>query len=296
MTMKIFIHAQGGLGNQLFQYACGRSLARKMNADLVIDDGWYKKTHEGVTPRDFMLRDLNVKTAFITMDSFPKKSHGLMALINKIFPRGQLVHEEKFHFKYDQNLDKISYLKEKSVYLNGYWQSFRYFEKIRQNLESELRPLIVAPSYYQNILSQIQKSHSAMLHIRRGDYILSKSASKIHGFLGLDYYQRAMDYLLGTNQNTQFFIFSDDMDWAKENLPHKSKCVFISPLPLTISPIYELELMKACKVHVIANSSLSWWGAWLKEQIDYPTICPKSWTNSHKLDLNDLLPNTWLRI
>jgi hypothetical protein len=137
-----------------------------------------------------------------------------------------------------------------------------------------------------------------MIHVRRGDYVHLASAAKIHGFIGLHYYQQGMEALLHKNPETQFFVFSDDLDWVKANLPHQDKITFIQSLEGSDAVIQELELMTHCQSHLIANSSLSWWGAWLahhESSLD-KVICPAHWTNDHEMSWDDLLPQNWKRI
>jgi hypothetical protein len=135
-----------------------------------------------------------------------------------------------------------------------------------------------------------------MVHVRRGDYVHLVSAAKVHGFLGLDYYQQGMEELLHKNPETQFFVFSDDLDWAKSNLPHQDKITFIKSLEKSDAVVQELELMTHCQNHLIANSSLSWWAAWLAKSANNTVICPSRWTNDLTKSWDDLLPENWVRI
>jgi hypothetical protein len=135
-----------------------------------------------------------------------------------------------------------------------------------------------------------------MVHIRRGDYVNLASAAKIHGFIGLEYYREGMRLLLNKNPEIHFFVFSDDLKWAKQNLPHSERSTFIQSLGNSDAVIQELELMMHCQNHLIANSSLSWWAAWLSKQSNGVILCPKKWTNDLSMNWDDLLPNTWQRI
>jgi hypothetical protein len=135
-----------------------------------------------------------------------------------------------------------------------------------------------------------------MVHIRRGDYVHLPVAAKVHGFLGLDYYQKGMDLLLASDPRIQFFVFSDDLDWAKANLPHQDKITFIHGTEEITAPVQELFLMTKCKKHLIANSSLSWWGAWLSTSANPHVIAPHRWTNDTDKSWDDLLPAQWQRI
>jgi hypothetical protein len=135
-----------------------------------------------------------------------------------------------------------------------------------------------------------------MLHIRRGDYVNSPSAAKFHGVLPLSYYQQAIETLLLNKPDAHFFIFSDDLPWAKEALPKNLKITFVENALQADAAAQELQLMTECKHHIIANSSLSWWGAWLRQDGKGLVFAPNRWISDNSLDLSNLLPSSWRRI
>jgi hypothetical protein len=135
-----------------------------------------------------------------------------------------------------------------------------------------------------------------MVHIRRGDYVNSLSAAKFHGVLTLNYYQQAIEELLLNKPNAHFFIFSDDLPWAKEALPKDLQITFVENALQADDAAQELQLMCACKHHIIANSSLSWWGAWLKQDCGGFVFAPNRWISDSSLDLSNLLPAHWQKI
>jgi hypothetical protein len=135
-----------------------------------------------------------------------------------------------------------------------------------------------------------------MVHIRRGDYVHQPIAAKVHGFLGLEYYQKGMEMLLASDSNIHFFVFSDDLDWAKANLAHQDRITFICSTQDETAPTEELFLMTQCQKHLIANSSLSWWGAWLSKSEKPKVIAPKQWTNDIDKNWDDLLLPQWIKI
>lgn len=294
--MNIIAQLQGGLGNQLFQYATARAMALQKQASLLLDQSWYKHIYENVTPRELHLSDLNIKGALISYQApFPRPKK--VRRIAQIFwPLNPYIFLEQNPYHFDSRLSKAPSFKQQNLYLMGYWQSYKYFEAIKPLLQKEISPKKPLDSHYQKYLDQIQSSQSAMVHVRRGDYVNSEVAAKVHGFIGLDYYIRGMEILLMKNPEAQFFVFSDDPQWTKENLPYQEKCVFIESLPSHDAVIQELELMTHCQDHLIANSSLSWWAAWLGKKSDGMVICPIKWMNDADQDFNDLLPTEWRRI
>jgi hypothetical protein len=294
--MNTIVQLQGGLGNQLFQYATARAIAHKRQCSVLLDQSWFKKDHQDVTPREFLLTQLQTKGILTSLDLIVKKPKPIRKILQKIWPTCTYIYAEKSHYKFDPQLDKVPTFKTQSLYLIGYWQSYRYFESIRKILQAEISPTAPLNLHYQNYLNQIQVSTSAMVHIRRGDYVHLESASKIHGFIGLKYYQQGMATLKDQHPDIHFFVFSDDPGWAKENLPHQDRITFIDSHGSRDTVIQELELMTHCRHHLIANSSLSWWGAWLSKYETGSVICPKRWTNDEHMNWDDLLPPHWRRI
>lgn len=294
--MNIIAQLQGGLGNQLFQYATARALAHQKQVSLLLDQSWFAATYENVTPRELLLDKLNTKGAMIHYLPEIKRSKRLRRIAQSIWPINPFIFVEKAPYQFDIRLSKSPAFQKQNLYLMGYFQSFRYFEDIKSILQTEITPKQDIDPHYQGYLSQIQSSQAAMVHVRRGDYIHLPSAATVHGFLGLEYYQKGMDILLDQHPQTQFFVFSDDIDWAKSNLPHQEKITFIQSINDNTAVIQELELMKHCKSHLIANSSLSWWAAWLSKSQAQNVICPKKWTNDSSIHWDDLLPSNWKRI
>lgn len=294
--MNIIAQLQGGLGNQLFQYATARALAHHHEASLLLDQSWFTKTYEDVTPRELLLSALNTKGALISIESPPKRPKRIRRLLQRLWPINPFVYFEQAPYRFDPRLLKMPVFKTQNLYMMGYWQSYRYFESIKKILQSEVSPKAPLNSHYQNYLGQIQASHSAMVHVRRGDYVHLASAAKVHGFIGLDYYQQGMAILLNKNPETHFFVFSDDLDWVRANLPYQDRVTFIQSLEDSDAVIQELELMTHCQNHLIANSSLSWWAAWLAKNPHNLVICPSQWTNDQTMIWDDLLPAHWQQI
>ncbi len=294
--MNIITQLQGGLGNQLFQYATARALSLEKKAALLLDSGWYSKTYKNVTPRELLLKELNTAGTLIPLWSAPKKPKRLRRIAQNFWPITPFIYTESTPYRFDRRLNKSPAFLKQDLYLIGYWQSYKYFESIKSILEKEVVPLAPLAPQYKNYLEKIQSTHSAMVHVRRGDYVNLESANKIHGCISLDYYLNGMNLLIENNRSTHFFVFSDDLVWAKQNFPHQDRMTFIESLETRNAAVQELELMKHCKSHLIANSSLSWWGAWLGRNLNAMVICPKHWTNDLSINLDDILPSKWIRL
>lgn len=294
--MNIIAQLQGGLGNQLFQYATARALAIEKKASLLLDHSWFKQSYDDVTPRELQLSELNTKGALISYEPAIRRPKRIRRIAQKFWPLSPFVFAEQTPYRFDFRLNKAPAFKQQNLYLMGYWQSYKYFEAIKPILQSEISPKKLLDARYQSYLHQIKSTSSAMVHVRRGDYVNLPSAAKVHGFIGLDYYFQGMQALVDSKPDIHFFVFSDDLDWAKANLPFQEKISFVESIDSNDAVIQELELMTHCQNHLIANSSLSWWAAWLSKYSDGIVICPKHWTNDKSMNWGDLLPSTWKRI
>lgn len=296
MIMNIITQLQGGLGNQLFQYATARALAHRYETIPILDYSWFTRSYKDVTRRDLLISSLNIKSPLISPEPSLDKPKRLRRILQDIWPVNPYIFFEKIPYHFDERLLRAPSFKRQDLYLMGYWQSYRYFDSIKAILRADLRPLNPLEPHYLKYLDQIQQKNSAMVHVRRGDYVHLASAARVHGFIGLEYYQQGMRAILDKNPDVHFFVFSDDLQWAKENLPHQDRITYIESLEKEDAVIQELELMTHCGQHLIANSSLSWWAAWLAKKEGGLVICPNHWTNNASIDWNDLLPIHWQRI
>jgi len=199
-------------------------------------------------------------------------------------------------FDFDPTLFKLQNVSTRDLYLSGYWQAFPYIDAIREQLKKEFRTKSEISDSYQEYLKKIQSSESVMVHIRRGDYVHSPAAAQYHGTLPIHYYQTAIQDLLAVKPNAHLFIFSDDLIWAKEALEESTQKTYIEHESPADAAAQELQLMFACKHHIIANSSLSWWGAWLKQDKNGLVFAPNRWINDQHLDLSNLLPDEWKKV
>ena len=289
----IITRITSGLGNQLFQYALGRSLALQHKTSLYFDLSYYRQAYETDTLRAFKLDRFNIDYEVLNNSPYLYVSKFTKLLPNRTLkPLFRFVQEKHFHF--DAGVRKASAA---FVTLDGFWQSERYFGEnepiIRQDLQFN-RETGDTFARYKTEIAQSQQPVS--LHIRRGDYVNHPEFSKSFGFLGLDYYQAAIALLKSRFASFKLFIFSDDPEWVRENL--------ITDVDYTLvvntgadADLDDLHLMSLCSHHVIANSSFSWWGAWLNADPDKVVIAPKTWFRN-KPDWNtaDLVPTSWLRV
>jgi hypothetical protein len=289
----IITRITSGLGNQLFQYAVGRSLALQHNTSLYFDLSYYRQAYATDTLRAFKLDRFNIEYEVLNTSPYLYVSKFTKLLPNRTLnPLFRFVQEKHFHF--DARVRQASAA---FVTLDGFWQSERYFGEnepfIRQDLQFK-RETGDAFARYKTEIGESQ--HPVSLHIRRGDYVNHPEFSKSFGFVGLDYYQAAIALLKERLGHFKLFIFSDDPAWVGENLVTDVEYTLVVNAGAD-ADLDDLQLMSLCRHHVIANSSFSWWGAWLNANPDKVVIAPKTWFRD-KPDWNtvDLVPPSWLRV
>lgn len=294
--MAIYSYLQGGLGNQMFQYAIARALSEHYQSSFLLDRSWFDLPQIETTPRPYQLGFLKIQEVAQTTLGFPKRPNRLKRLLQQFLPFGPIVYYQQNAFEFDAELLNLDGLGQRDLFLFGYWHALPYLEPIKMILQQEFKTQHAISDHYQSYLEHICTSESVMLHIRRGDYVNSPSAAKFHGALALSYYQQAIEELLLNKPNAHFFIFSDDLPWAKEALPKNLQISFVENALQADDAVQELQLMCACKHHIIANSSLSWWGAWLKQDCGGFVFAPNRWISDSSLDLSNLLPAHWQKI
>lgn len=301
----IITKIQGGLGNQIFQYAIGRHLAKINNTELKFDISYYKTIKKNKAHRKYLLNNFNIKEKFINEKDLKKIS------ITCIENRSFLSRAKMRLLKYIEEMTPIhkrSYIKEpyfnfcadvlnaknKNIYLYGHWQNEKYFKNIENIIRKEFTLKNKISDNNQKITNIIKNTQSISIHIRRGDYAENKETNQYHGLCSLKYYYDAIKKITKYIKNPNFFVFSDDIEWVKNNLKTKFPLIFVSGN--NIKDYEELILMSKCKHNIIANSTFSWWGAWLNNNQNKIVIAPKKWFNNSPNNIKDLYPKIWIKI
>lgn len=287
----------GGLGNQMFQYAMARRIAKINNTKLKLDISGFK-TIKNITLRDYSLRPFKIQESFANqkeVDYFKKFARREGGGFKKFFynlliaKSSKYVKENKFTF--DEKFLNIG----AGAYLDGRWASEKYFMDIRSIILKEFAlKKAFSKKINQSILKKIRSTSSVSLHIRRGDFAYDKRTNKWHGLCPLNYYYSSSEQIKKRVKNPYFFIFSDDIDWVKKNLKLKFPAIFASG-KYSKRDYEDLTLMKNCQHHITANSTFSWWAAWLSKNGSKIVYTPKRWFNI-KRDLNDFIPRSWIKI
>ncbi len=267
---SVIVRLKGGLGNQLFQYATARALAIDTRRTLHIDTGWYDRKSR---PRKYRLNEFNIEQRTV---SYSKAQLRLARFKSKLvqmkLASGAIVTTEpkdlSFHpFEQKQNVDLL---------LEGYWQSYRYFSHHSQTLLEDFK---LADFVDTSTLHQ-PPEQTVAVHIRRGDYITTKSAHIVTA----QYIQNAVAEF---GNNHDFLFFSDDIAWCKQTFKGSNFAFSNQP-----SDLMDLVQMSMCSHNIIANSSFSWWSAWLNDNPDKRVIAPAPWTEGGATH-RDILPENW---
>ena len=280
----IIAKIKGGLANQLFQYAVGRAVAVHHKVPLKLDITIFEtyKLHSGYRLDQFAIHaDIATENEIINLKG---GNNLLSSALRKV---GLVKRKSYFKEKRGSHFD-ASIFKNNFIYLDGYWQNELYFSDIRELLLRELSPISSMNDLGNAYLEPIKNSHSVSLHVRRVDYLNLKNV----GVLDVDYYMKSVEYIRSNVEKPIFFIFSDDLEWCKNSLGFLEGCIYVDR---TQTEIDDLKLMSFCQHNIIANSSFSWWGAWLNQNPKKTVIAPKSWLLNNPGSSNVILSD-WVKL
>jgi hypothetical protein len=286
---------KGGLGNQLFQYAAARALCAREARLLYF--AWYRPG--GGTQRRYMLDVFNLSAdvepallGYARLCWLGLRSPALNRKAGKLWrlARCRLARIDQAGFAFAPLRSAAQ-----GVVLDGYFQSWRYFANQEREIRANLQPRYEAVGQNAALLRRMAEENAICLHVRRGDYVANPSTAAFHGVLGLAYYHAALEELGSLALGATFYVFSDDPDWTRANLKIGGATIFVDHNSVD-EPWEDLRLMAACRHFVIANSSLSWWGAWLSDHAEKKVIAPARWFSGAGLDTKDLCPPQWVRL
>lgn len=291
----IIVKLAGGLGNQMFQYATGLGIAKSRCTPCKVDLSFLKSVQEGGTRRSYGLNKLSLRIRIATRwETEVLSSRRLSRFLQTVFDENSallptVLEERHFHF------DPAVLDAPRNAYLDGFWQSEKYFKSIRSELLKGFLPCRPLEGRNLEIANRMKHCDAVSVHVRRGDYVSSPETAAFHGICSLEYYQRGIDAFTDTLNSPEFFVFSDEPDWVRENFDF-SIPIHIIDYNGADSPEEDVRLMSLCRYHIIANSALSWWGAWLSENKGRKVVAPKRWFLDPEIDTSDLLPDSWVRI
>lgn len=291
----IIVKVMGGLGNQMFQYALGRRLSQDRGVPLRLDLSWFEENsnRSGTAKREFALSEWRIDAKRANAEElmlFPLSRPLLKGLSRYLSPLVRPVITER-SFRYDHQVLSVP----KTAYLAGYWQSARYFASIKGKLRLEFSMNLPPCAHVQRLAEEAGQAGSISIHVRRGDYVNTPATNAFHGVCGIDYYRAAAKHLAGEVAEPRFLVLSDDLSWAREHLNLGWPTSFVEH-DVSCTPHNDMWLMSLCQHHVIANSSFSWWGAWLGANPAKKVVAPEKWFRRMDIDTTDLIPEGWARI
>lgn len=288
----ILVQLTGGLGNQLFQYAMGRRLSLIFNTDLKFDVSMYSLKSVQLRSFELSIFDLEIKVANKIEVLVYNSSNPFFKILTQRILGIKTLHEKSLDF--DPSYDHFG----RNIYLQGYWQALKYFAHIETIIRADLQFKYAPSDKNKEILGKINSTkNSVSLHIRRGDYVQNSAVFKYHGVCSDEYYQSAVDLISDKIIDPFFFIFSDDINWVVNNFKIRSPYLIVD-INSPEKSYEDLRLMSTCKHNIIANSSFSWWGAWLNTNPEKIIIAPQRWFVDDKKNLEaiNIVPAGWIRI
>lgn len=290
----ITIRIKGGLGNQLFQYAAGYALAHRLNQPLELDTSFF---------RTQILREYRLNAIAIEHNKIQRKKplsirvlngRGLNKILRKLNIHVVPLGKQKNIYLLESHSDIVPEyfsIDNSNIYIDGYYQSEKYFGKYRHELIKQFTPNYKPQEQFLQVLRKLQSCNSVAVHIRRGDLLkLQNGRNPYLYLLGEGYYQNAILYMKEKINNPKFFWFSDDIEWARQKFGDREDSFFVK-LNTEHRDIDELMLMKNCHHTILANSTFSWWAAWLNEYDDAIHTYP-----AKEYGKKYMIPSNWVKI
>ncbi len=284
----IISHINGGLGNQLFQYAAGKALAEHHQVPFKIDKSYYSR----INFRSFELENFNIKLSYASEDEIRNATNKnlLIKAYSKILPPHKKVIFTEPHFHFYNNFFKAS----PNSFLIGLWQSEKYFIAIKDIIRKEFTLKTELTNEVKKKGEEMRHENSVSVHIRRGDYENAKTQQYLR-LQPVEYYQKALTFIQERVGDVKVYFFSDDINFVRKNLVFNNSHEFISA-QLSKNHYEDFYLMQHCRHNIIANSTYSWWGAWLNGDKEKVVVAPKKWFTDETNKAPDLIPASWTKL
>lgn len=297
----IIVRLKGGLGNQMFQYALGRVLALKNNTGLVFNTESYldksKRPFGRYTiERNYDLDVFNIYERVASKKEIPFVHRmyfkgGLMLIFDAVRRRILRHKTQELYFK-EFNSELLSL--GSNIYLDGFFQSFKYFIGYEDIIKKDFTIKNQIPENVKKLKEEINGLESLCIFVRRKDFV----GNKYHEVVDENYYERGLSILNKDINIDKVYVFSDDLNWCKENLNLKfnKEVMFVGNEYAGSKWELHMYLMSFCKYFVIANSTFAWWPAWLSEREGKTVIVPNKWVGDNSVDINDVMPLDWIKV
>ena len=287
---QVFLKLNGGLGNQMFQWALARMIQVMTDMDVYLDMSYFNKSYA----RPYQLDIFNFQPQILT-DPWMKLKLAFIWKFRAFFRRGKIFGITLFserHFQFDPNIQKIK----NNTYIEGFFQSEKYFKDVEEYIKSDFKFSGYPVNENKETMNKIyEPGTSISLHIRRGDYVDKKRYQDLYAKCSIDYYKRAVEYIAQKYPNPKLFVFSDDIKWVQRRLNLPYETIFVANN--TGEKDYEdMRLMSMCAHNIISNSTFSWWAAWLNPNPNKIVIAPKKWFNDDSIVQTDIIPKEWVQL
>lgn len=293
----VIARLNGGLGNQMFQYAAGYSLAGMRGVQFKIElptHAHQVRNHETLRAADIL--DFSLSSSIADPEEIRRyrDPYGLLSVMKRIV-------RQKIYNSYQIDWDPKFLDFGPDVYLDGYFQTDKYFESCLQEIFAEFTLRTLLASQITSISAGILSlPNPVSLHVRRGDYVQNPRTRALHYICTRAYYKEALQLIRQDVGDCDIVVFSDDVGWVRENLDLGNRVLFVSGQVgcdgSQLHPAQEMVLMSHCRHHIISNSTFSWWGAYLNRSPEKVVIAPGLWNRSRRFAHRDIVPDTWLRI
>ena len=279
----------------MFQYAFALYLSEKHQTNLKADVSYLlrrdiKDKNHVFRNYDLDVFDLNVDLATQTevngLTRYLRQPY-LNAAANKLMGR-----KSTYIVETDMSFMPTAFNAGGNVYLEGYWQSEKYFAPVADILKKLFVIKAAFPAHVNELIKEISGQNSVCVNIRRGDFVNSLT----HGVCSPEYYNKAEKLLSESQANMVFYVFSDDLEWCKQNLKFFCRTVFVDHAFAGPKFAWYFHLMTCCKHFIIANSSFAWWAAYLAPHQNKTVIAPSKWVIANSLYNADIYPDAWLTI
>lgn len=291
----ILANIVGGLGNQMFQYAFARALSLRSGTPLKLAIDMFDSYagHQGFE----LVRAFDIQAAVASPQELSdvlgwRRRPSIRRLLAKL--KWPMLMSRSFVAERFFRFHEVSFAGPRVAYFHGYWQSPRYYEDHEASIRADFKFAQPLVGLNWQLAAEMAATESISVHIRRGDYLKNPRSRMIYALCDREYYMRAIEQIASRRPGARVFAFSDDPAWVESTFRLAFPNLTIIAHNKGIDSHFDMHLMSLCKHHVIANSTFSWWGAWLGARASQLVVAPQNWFVSGK-DSEDLLPATWAR-
>lgn len=288
----VLVEIEGGLGNQMFQYAAGKALSMRLKEPLFLSNDVFK-----IFSADGSMQSYFPCASYSIASLLLKRSFIETSTNNKLKRIVGFGHKKTYQEKgilYNKKVESLT----APVYIKGFWQSEKYFHAYKDEIRNSFQFNANSCCVNKEIANAIQSCNAVSVHVRRGDYITNKENFKKHGVCDMNFFLGAFALIEEKIKSPSYFVFTDDAVWAKKELLPFRKDAVVVVGNNNCNSWMDMYLMSLCKHNIIANSTFSWWGAWLNNNKDKVIIAPEKWFALTHLNEQsaDLIPVEWIKI